>query len=312
MTIVTLTLNPTLDQSTSVDLIEPWHKLRCDDPQLDPGGGGINVARVVAHLGGSAIAVAALGGHVGTVAAEAMTHEGIDVRRVAIRGHTRQSFSVWERTTSRQYRFVHSGPRLTPAEWRRCLAATIEAARSAHCVVVSGSVPPGVPGDAIAELARQLASTGVPLIVDTSGPALMAAMRGPAWLVKPSLNELRTITGDPDLVRRADIEDAARKLMADGGCEVMAVSLGAEGALVVPSRGEALMVHAPSVRPLSSIGAGDSMVGGIAFAFSCGRSLRDVARFGVACGTAAVLQPGTALCALADVDRLLPQVVVEG
>jgi 6-phosphofructokinase 2 len=312
VSIVTLTLNPTLDLSTSVELIEPWRKLRCAEPRLDPGGGGINVARVVKELGGDPLAVVALGGHVGSLVADAVTQLGISVIRIPIRGATRQNFAVSERTTGRQYRFVHAGPPMTVRNWERCLEATIDAGRVAECVVASGSLPPGVPDDAIAQLATRLARFRVPLIVDTSGPALVEAARSPIYLLKPSVNELSAITGDGSpLVRRRDIEGAARRLMDDGRCEVVAVSMGSEGAIFVPRDGASMMVHAPSVQSISSIGAGDSMVGGIAYALADGAGLEEAARVGVACGTAAVLSPGTSLCRRADVEKLLGDVLVD-
>jgi 6-phosphofructokinase 2 len=311
--IVTLTLNPTLDLSTSVELIEPWHKLRCDEPCIDPGGGGINVARVIKELGGEAAVVAALGGHVGSIVADAVARFGIPVNRVATRSETRQNFSVSERVTGRQYRFVHTGPRMTARTWQRCLEATLTAAAaSAECVVASGSLPPGAPDDAYAELALRLEPTGVPLIVDTSGAALAAVVSAPVRLVKPSVKELAAISGDGSrLTRRRDVELAARTLLDRGRCEIVAVSMGAEGAIFVPRGAPTFSVHAPPVVVTSSIGAGDSMVGGIAYALASGQSLEDAARLGVACGTASVLSSGTSLCHRPDVDKLLPSVLID-
>jgi 6-phosphofructokinase 2 len=153
----------------------------------------------------------------------------------------------------------------------------------------------------------------VPLIVDTSGPALAAASHAPIYLLKPSTNELSMITGDgTPLVRRRDIEAAARTLLGAGRCRVVAVSMGSEGAIFVPRDGPSLLVHAPNVHAVSSIGAGDSMVGGIAFAIAGGEGLEEAARLGIACGTAAVLSPGAALCRRADVEKLLDDVLVDG
>src|SRR4051794_7578005 len=104
--VVTLTLNPALDLSTSVDVIEPWRKLRCHDPHLDPGGGGVNVARVVHELGGQCVAVVALGSHIGSVVASSLLRQGVRLRRVAIRSTTRQNFAVTEMSTGKQFRFV--------------------------------------------------------------------------------------------------------------------------------------------------------------------------------------------------------------
>ncbi len=303
--VVTLTLNPALDVSTSVDSIEPWHKLRCDDPQMDPGGGGVNVARVVHALGGSSIAVAALGGHVGSQVATSLRRHGVGLRRIRTRSGTRQNFSVVERSTGKQFRFVEHGDSLTSAEWHRCIDATVDAARGAACVVASGSVPEGVPANIYALLADRLLPMGVPLIVDTSGPALAAALAARIALVKPSVNELRSLV-NRDLDGIAEIERATREILERSRCDAIAVSIGEEGAVLVERNGPSTFVRAPTVEVLSTIGAGDSMVGGIAYSLACGRSLAEAVRCGVAAGSAAVLNSGTGLCRVADVDRLLP------
>ena len=287
--VVTLTLNAALDLSTAVDSIEPWRKLRCETAQLDPGGGGINVARVVHTLGGRTVAVAALGGHVGSEVATALTRQGIALRRVRTRRGTRQNFAVTERSTGRQFRFLQSGEHMTPTEWRRCLDATVDEGRTAGCVVASGSLPPGVPDDVYAQLAERLAPFEVPIIVDTSGPALQAAILAPVVLVKPSVNELQSLVHRA-LQSMADYEDAARELLAAGRCGAIVVSLGAGGSLVVTHDAEATVVRAPEVEVHSTIGAGDSMVGAIALMLSRQATLVDSVRFGVAAGTAAVLR----------------------
>jgi 6-phosphofructokinase 2 len=306
--IVTLTLNPALDMSSAVDTVEPWRKLRAAQIHLHPGGGGINVARAVREMGGNPLVVAALGGHVGSIVADALTDHGIGLQRVRVRGATRQNYAVTERSTGRQFRFVHPAARMARAEWNRCLDATVEAASDARLVVASSSLPPGVPGDFYAQLAHRLAGIDVPLIVDTSGPALKAVTRAPVLLIKPSVNELGTITGRL-LSTDSEIEAAARSLLTNGGCRIVAVSMGDRGAIVVARDVDSIVIRPPAVRVVSTSGAGDSMVAGFAVAFARGSALIDAARLGVAAGTAAVLAEGTALCLRSDVDRLLTQTV---
>ncbi len=314
--IVTLTFSPALDNSSSVDRVEPWRKLRCNQVHMHPGGGGINVTRAIRELGGDSIAVAALGGHVGSLVAHALTTQGITLERVRVRGATRQNYAVTERTTGHQFRFIHPAAPMSRAEWTRCLETTVEMAADASLVVASSSLPPGVPDNVYALLALRLAAIGVPLIVDTSGPALAAAAHSPVLLIKPSLNELRAITG-ADLapgsgstpVTDARIESAARTLLTDGGCRIVVVSLGDRGALVVPHGGDAIVVRPPAVPAISTSGAGDSMVAGFAVALARGDDISDAARLGVAAGTAAVLAEGTGLCRRDDVGRLLPRTI---
>lgn len=307
MRIVTLTLNPALDIETGVEHLEPDRKLRCSPPLVEPGGGGINVARVVAELGGDPFAVVALGGPNGGLVASQLRSHGVPFAQVPIAGDTRQSFTVIDRSSMRQYRFVLPGPTMQPDEWDACLDATIEAARGAACVVASSSMPDGVPVDALATLARRVHEMGVRVIVDTSGPALRAAIDAPVDLVKPSANELRGIAGR-DLEGEADYVAAARELLAAGSCRAIAVSLGAAGALLVERNRPAIALRAPAVRVVSTVGAGDSMVAAIAIGLTRGDSLVDAARLGIAAGTAAVITAGTGLCRCADVEALLPRV----
>ncbi len=309
--IVTLTLNPALDVSMSADAIEPWRKVRCGNPDLRPGGGGVNVAQVVQELGGEVFAIVALGGHVGSLHADAMRQLGLPFRRVPIRAGTRQNFAVTDRSTGRQYRFVYEGARLSPSELSRCLDATIEAAAGAAAVVASGSVPPGVAADIFGPLARRLSKIGTPLVVDTSGPALTAALRADVLMVKPSVNELATAVGRT-LGDVADLERGARSLMSEGGgAEIMVISRGADGAFVVPRDAAAFVVEAPAVQVAGTTGAGDSMVGAMVMALTRGDSLVDSARLGVAAGTAAVMTVGSSLCARADVLGLLARTIVK-
>lgn len=311
-TIVTLTLNPALDVATSVERVEPWRKLRCAEQVTDPGGGGVNVARVVQELGGTSRAVVALGGHVGRLLEDELHARGVPARAVDVAAPTRQNFSVTELATGQQFRFVQSGEALTEAEWRSCVAATVAEADAAGaaCVVASSSVPAGVPVDVFAQLATELAGRHIDVVVDTSGDPLRAAVLAPTLFVKPSVNELRTLIGR-DLADVRECEVAARTLLAEGSSRMIVVSLGAEGALFVPRHADSFTVRPPAVDPISSIGAGDSMVAALTLALRRGLPLDEAGRFAVAAGTAAVLAVGTGLCRRSEVERLVPLTRVE-
>jgi 6-phosphofructokinase 2 len=305
--VVTVTFTPCLDISTAVDTIEPWHKLRCSGDRTDAGGGGINVARVVRELGGAAVAVAALGGHVGARVAAALERERVELRSVRARGETRENFSVTERSTGRQFRFVRAAPAMTAREWQRVLDALVDAAGDAACVVGSGSLPPGVPDDIYSRMTCRLAETGVPVILDASGPALRACRDASGVIVKPSERELASLVGRP-MQTADDCVAAAGDVLATSQWKAIIVSRGADGALLVTRDGEPVQFLAPALRAVSTIGAGDSMVAGVALSLARGLDIAEAVRFGVAAGSAAVLNEGTALCAEADVIRLLHEV----
>ncbi len=305
--IATLTPAPALDVSTTVPFLAPTHKLRCGPPVAEPGGGGINVSRVCARLGEPSAVVAPLGGVVGQEVLRLLGDAGQAVHPVPIEGATRQSVTVREDATGDQYRFVLPAPGLTPDEVDACRTAVVEAAASARTVVVSGSVPPGAQ-DLVTAVVEDCPHAAV--LVDTSGPALEAALWSGAHLVKPSARELADVTGTP-LDTEVEVACAARALVARSRVDVLVVSIGAGGALVVPSGSETIRVRAPTVKVRSAVGAGDAMVAGLAVGLARGWDLQRAATLGVAAGTAAVLTDGTELCHADDIDALLPLVVVD-
>jgi 6-phosphofructokinase 2 len=306
--VVTLTLSPALDISTATDNVAPTHKLRCERAAEQPGGGGVNVARVAVRLGADAIAVLPLGGPTGTRISQLLTDENVPTSTIAASADSRQSFSVTEHTTGDQYRFVLAAPELTGDELSAVIAATAAAARQASCVVVSGQIPPGVDPSVFTQIVNTVAP--VPVIIDTSGPALVSALRSGAALVKPSARELSSIV-ERDLGTEVDVCEAARSVHADGNVETLIVSIGAGGAFSVGPNGVTHRFRAPSVRVRSAIGAGDSMVAGIAVAMSRGFDVQAAIPLGIAAGAATVLTDGTELCHVADVSRLAPLVAVE-
>ncbi len=304
--IVTLTLNPAIDGASETERVQPTHKIRTTGDRYDPGGGGINVARVIAELGGAALPVYLAGGATGDVLDELLAERGLPGRRVPIAGHTRISLAVLERATGQEYRFVPEGPEITPGEWLACLE-TIEAL-DFDWLVVSGSRPPGLSDDCFVTLTRRAADKGAKVVLDSSGPALAATLAaGGLALIKPSLGEFRNLTGlaleDP-----GEVAEAAREIVESGRAAVVAVTLGHEGA-VLASREANLIRRPPPVAVKSATGAGDSFVGAMTLALAEGRPVGHAFLFGMAAGSATVMHPGTGLCLRPDVERLHRELV---
>lgn len=301
--IVTLTLNPAMDLSTTAARVEPTRKLRCSLPHYDPGGGGINVARVVATLGGDALAVYPGGGPFGDLLERTLAGLGVPQRRVPIAGDTRESFTVDEGASGLQYRFVLPGPELSAVEQQACLDAITALDPRPSWLVLSGSFPPGVAPtffDQVVALAQRI---GARLVLDCSGEALRhAGQRGGIHLLKPSLSELATLAGGK-VEGVAAQEAALRELIGRGVAEVIVLSLGGEGAVLASKEG--IERFAPLDVPVcSAVGAGDSMVGAMVLALSRGWSLPAAVRYGIAAGSATLMRPGTELCRAEDVERL--------
>lgn len=302
--IVTLTLNPSIDGACEALRVQPTHKIRTTGDRYDPGGGGINVARVVAALGGLALPVYPAGGATGTVLDELMAARGLGFRRIPIAGHTRISHSVFETATGLEYRFVPEGPAIAPGEWLEILA--VIDGLDFDWLVVSGSRPPGLPEDCLVSLLHRCRDRGARMVLDSSGAALAATVAvGGLALIKPSHGEFRALTGLP-LDGPEAIAAAALDLVRAGRAEIVAVTLGHEGAVLATAAGTVYR-RPPPVEAKSATGAGDSFVAAMTLALARGRPAEEAFLHGIAAGSATVLHPGTDLARSEDVERLLAQ-----
>ena len=301
--IYTLTLNPAVDKSTSIAQVIAERKLRCAEPKFEPGGGGINVSRAIRKLGGDTVAVYLKGGPIGALMYELLEKEKIHQVALEIEGWTRENFIVVEKENNRQFRFGMPGPELKEKEWQGCLERIADPSLKIDYLVASGSMPTGVPVDFYARLSRKARQNDTRLVVDTSGDALKAAVEEGIYLLKPNINELGQLVGQK-LSNIEDQEAAIEEVIRTRKIEVLIVSMGAAGAILASKNGGTHHVAAPSVEKKSTVGAGDSMVAGIIYTISQGKSLQEALQYGVACGTAATMNSGTELCKPEDVDRL--------
>jgi 6-phosphofructokinase 2 len=302
MDIVTLTMNPAVDKSSGIDRVAPERKLRCDKPRFDPGGGGLNVSRAIKKMGGTSLAVFPAGGFPGKMLIDLLGREGLELRVIDIGGFTRENLTVLEHGSGQQFRFGMPGPELAPQEWRACLRAMAEIEPKPRYIVASGSLPPGVPQDFYAQLAALANSRGIRLILDTNRKPLMHALEAGVYLVKPNLGELEEIA-DAGLKNERDQEHQAMKLIRQGRSRVVVISLGAAGVILAHAKG-VQRLRAPTVPIKSKVGAGDSMVAGVALALSNGKNVVEAVQYGIAAGAAAVMTPGTELCRGEDVRAL--------
>jgi 6-phosphofructokinase 2 len=304
--ILTLTVNPSVDASCAVDRVVPNRKLRCTRPRREPGGGGINVARAVHILGGEAAAVWARGGPTGDLLAQLLDDANVSHVPVSVSGTIRESLMVYEESSGSQYRFQMPGPELDAQSLDRLARAVTERSPSPQYVVLSGSLPPGVPDDFYARLATAL-GPDVRVVVDTSGSPLRRTVERGVFLIKPNLGELAELVGAP-LESDADVMAAARRLLEPEAAHAVAVSLGAGGAMVV-TRDGCDHIRSPTVPIRSRVGAGDSMVAGTVLALARGMPVGDAVRFGVAAGASAVMTPGSELCRRDDTERLYADMI---
>ena len=316
MEILTVTVNPALDISTEVDHVESGGKLRCGPPRFDAGGGGVNVTRAIAKLGGASGAFIAIGGATGDMLKDLLQREGVEPICFATGALTRQSLSVYERSSGEQYRFVLPGPdwdaRMADAMLAALAAALKNAAEPIRYVVASGSLPPGLPDAFYGDIAELAARNDACFVVDTSGPALSAIARGGGhpphvWIMDQAEAEKvrgRAIGGMDDL------EDFVRDLSRRNLARIVVASL-AEGGAVTRSGAESVRVTPPEVEVLSKIGAGDSFVAGLVLKLANGSPLREACAYAVAAAASAVTTPATELCDGPQAERYF-EIILNG
>lgn len=300
--VLTITLNPAVDKSCTVENIKPEKKLRCGQAKYEPGGGGINVSRGLVRLGVPSTAFYISGGNTGTRLGSLLEAENVTIDPFTAAGETRENFIVTDTASNEQYRFGMPGEEITTQEATALLEYISGYSPFPEIVVLSGSMPPGLAPDFLRKLVSVVKAKGARVIADTSGEALTEVLKEGVYLLKPNLGELSRLSGKEELDNES-ADEAAKQLIDEGKAEVIVVSMGAQGAYLV-TRNENIYVPAPSVKKLSTVGAGDSMVAGMVSILARGGNYTEMARMGVACGTAATMNPGTGLFKPDDAERL--------
>ena len=298
--IVTLTVNPALDKSAHFKGLVPEQKIRCDAPRFDAGGGGINASKAIARLEGESFCVFTSGGPIGSMLEELVRKESIAFEAIKTNNWTRESFVAVDDNTNSQYRFGFPGSEISETE-KNNIIETIQELKPKF-LVLSGSLNEGLPTDFYKNIADLAKKSGSKVIVDTSGECLQKVLETGVYLIKPNVGELAKLIG----VERLEMDEvvhAAQTLIKKGSAEIVVVSLGPQGAVLVTAT-QTEFVPAPNVVKKSTVGAGDSMVGAMAWALSQNKSLKEVVQWGVACGSAATMNEGTQLFKLEDAKRL--------
>jgi 6-phosphofructokinase 2 len=303
--ILTVTLNPCIDKSSSVEKFEAESKMRCSEVMNEPGGGGINVSKALKKLDAASTALFPAGGHNGNMLCSLLDNEAIPFHAVDTQVETRENWVMLEKETNKQFRFNFPGKEVKE-ETIKSLTDQIRNFTPSF-VVASGSLPPGLPDYFYGLIVKNANAVGAKCIVDTSGPALEALKGKGAYLIKPNIGELAKLL-KIESVDKNEVDDAALQIINDGFAQVVVVSMGATGAWLV-SQDEKHFVAAPKVEKKSTVGAGDSMVAGMVYMLQQQRSLKDALTFGVACGTAATMNEGTQLFDKVDAERLYESII---
>lgn len=302
MKIITLTLNPALDKSAKVNGIVPDHKLKCHSINYQPGGGGINITRVLNRLGVSSSCIFPYGGNSGISLNELLTNENINPQSIPIKAWTRENLSVIDTHTGLQYRFGMPGNILSKSELIEIETTLKKLLEENDILVLSGSIAEEMSVDYYAKLIKSLTKKNIKVVLDTSGLALKEALIEGAYLIKPNQRELAQLAGK-DFLSSVEQEKFALEIIKSQKVRHVVVSLGARGAFIASTDGITYQAT-PSVLVKSTIGAGDSMVAGLIYAIQSNCSTELMLKWGVACGVAATMSEGTGLANKENIDQV--------
>lgn len=293
--IYTVTLNPSLDYVMHAAECTLGQVNRSTAEHLFPGGKGINVSRVLKSLGHESVALGFLAGDIGDIISGMLCREGITSDFLRLKsGNSRINVKL---KMGEETEINAAGPQILPAELG-ALTKKLKEAEKGDFIVLSGSVPGGVPRAAYADIMRELAGGGARFIVDAAGEALSGTLEHRPFLIKPNRDELGELFSRRITSREAAAECA--KVLQERGAENVLVSLGAEGAVLAASDGRIITGCAPHGRAVNSTGAGDSMLAGFLAGYIDGGDLERALRLGLAAGTATAFSED-----LADRERIL-------
>jgi len=307
MPIATLTLNPTLDVSYTIRKLVTDQKAHASETCYDPGGNGVNVALGLRSLGIQAHACLITGGEIGTLLQRLLDGRIEHLHPVIVDGETRINCTLLQEDPPLQYEVDGVGPLVSDEALTEISEIFLRFAEGG-IGVLTGSIPPGVHRDIYARLTRKLHEHNAHAVVDAQSSLLQAALLEHPYLIKPNRYELEILCGR----KLPRIEDVAREaqLLQREGVEHVCVSLGGQGAIFVNDSGT-YYAASPQIDVISTVGAGDSMVAGLIFALSRGKSTEDALRLGVACGSATSATPGTRVFTESEARALMDRISIE-
>lgn len=306
--ILTVTLNAAIDKRYVVESFAQGEVNRVKECSYVPGGKGLNVSKPAAIYGARVVATGFLGGHAGNYIEDALKPFGITSAFYHVEGESRSCINIWDEEKHVQTEFLEPGFTLTEADFQGFLEKFTELVKEADVVAMSGSVPRGLDGTAYQRLVKIVKDAGKKVILDTSGKLLEMGIEALPTMIKPNIDEIRMLTGKHcDDIR--DIIEAARAVH-EKGVEIVAVSLGGDGSIVVSDEGVFRAV-VPKINAVNTVGCGDSMIAGFALGLSEGLSMDEILRKASAISAAAAMREETGFFVREDMEAILPKVQIE-
>jgi 1-phosphofructokinase family hexose kinase len=305
--ILSVTLNPCVDHALFVENLKISDTNRVTRTETDAGGKGVNLSRVVAELGSPTVATGFLGGGPGAFIRKVLKSQGVKHDFVDIDEDTRMNFSVEDTSGVPPTTLNEKGPLITSDEWKSLLDHFSKYARKATWVTLGGSLPPGVPIDAYAILTHLAKDCGAKVLLDADGETLKQGLVAVPQMIKPNAKEASRLLGTP--IDTLDQALVAVKSLLGLGTEIAILSRGADGAVLATKQGVWSGVS-PTVETHSTIGSGDSLLGGFLWALEAGKPIEEAFRYGLAAGAATATTDGSEIARKAVIERLLPNAIV--
>ena len=306
--IYTVTLNPALDRTIWIDKFQFDDTCRIVSEERYPGGKGVDVSRIIKTLGGESVALGFIGGFDGLEFQGRLLNEGIPHDFIRIGGETRTNIIIHAENTDHELKVNAAGPEIKPEELGMLIEKIKKLRPAPSFAVISGSIPPGLSKGIYRQMTLAFEGLGAKVVLDADGESLEKGLPATPFMIKPNTHELRRVIGR-EFNSTSDMIKQARTLINEE-LEVVVVSAGADGVYVVRKDG-GFHVTTPDVPVKNSVGAGDSLIGGIVYELDRGGSLEDAVVLGVACGTATAMSEGTAQGTKEDIDKVLPEIGIK-
>lgn len=305
--ILTVTLNAAIDKRYVVEGAVMGEVNRVKECTYTPGGKGLNVSKPAAIAGARVVATGFVGGHAGAYIEDSLKPFGIESAFYHMKEESRSCINIWDCVSKVQTEYLEPGFTVSEEDFEGFIRQFQELAKEAAVVTISGSVPRGLDGSAYQRLVEIVKKAGKKVILDTSGTLLSQGIEAGPTMIKPNIDEIRMLTGK-DCCRESDILEAAEQIHR-GGVEIVAVSLGADGAVAVSKEG-IYRAAVPRIDAVNTVGCGDSMIAGFALGLSEGLTVEETLRRASAISAASAMREETGFFVKEDMERLLPQIQI--
>jgi tagatose 6-phosphate kinase len=305
--ILTVTLNAAIDKRYVVADARIGEVNRVLSCSYTAGGKGINVSRAAAIAGAKVIATGFVGGHAGQFIIDQLEAQRISTDFLHLSGESRSCINLWDSVNKVQTEYLEPGFTVTEEEFQLFLNKYMKLVEASEVVAISGSLPKGLDGTAYQKLVTIGKELGKKVILDTSGEALRLGIEAKPTMIKPNIDEIRMLTGKSCESREELLEAAAS--IHHQGVDLVAISLGADGSLVVCSEGS-YQAKVPRIEAVNTVGCGDTMIAGFALGLEQGLGIEETLQTASAIASAAALREETGFFVMDDMIRLKEQIEV--